>query len=185
MEMRQPFWRALAPIVATALLATVLTGVVPARAAATLLVPEQYPTITAAISAAVAGDVIDVAPGVYSGGLTVNKSVTIRGRAPDATDPRNNTTILDGGGVTPITVPAGPPHRDRASIGDDRARRDRARRETAAAALGHGSGTPAGRRHRVAHRDVDTSRPRDRPARLAPSGVEAAHRTTPSLDVAS
>lgn len=107
-EMREQLRHALGPIAAAAaLLSPLLMGVLPARAAATLLVPEQYPTIAAAVSAAVACDVIDVAPGVYAGGLTLNKSVTIRGRTPDTTDPRNNGTILDGGGVTPITVPSG------------------------------------------------------------------------------
>ena len=96
----------LAPVAVAALIASLLVSVVPARAAATLMVPEQYATIAAAVSASVNGDVIDVAPGVYTGAVTLTKSVTIRGRAPDATDPRNNTTILDGSGrsLTPITV---------------------------------------------------------------------------------
>lgn len=38
----------------------------PARAATTLRVPEDYSTISAAITAAAPGDTIDVAPGVYT-----------------------------------------------------------------------------------------------------------------------
>lgn len=80
----------------------------PARAAATIRVPEDYATISAAINAAVNGDTIDVAPGVYTGAIVLNKSVTLRGRFGDPDDPRNNTTILDSGGaVDVITVPSG------------------------------------------------------------------------------
>ena len=45
----------------------IVTMSAPARAATTLRVPEDYSTISAAITAAAPGDTIDVAPGVYSG----------------------------------------------------------------------------------------------------------------------
>jgi hypothetical protein len=96
-------------VVVLALLAPSLIGIAsPARAAATIRVPEDHATISAAISAAANGDTIDVAPGVYTGAVLLNKSVTLRGRFGDPEDPRNNTTILDAGGaVDVITVPAG------------------------------------------------------------------------------
>lgn len=79
----------------------------PARAATTLRVPEDYSTISAAITAAAPGDTIDVAPGVYTGAVTLNKSVTLRGRSPGS-DPRNNTTILEAAStVDVITIPSG------------------------------------------------------------------------------
>lgn len=42
-------------------------------------VPADYPTIPAAITAAVDGDVIYVAAGTWTGQLTVNKRITLRG----------------------------------------------------------------------------------------------------------
>ncbi|MEI6729277.1 MAG: right-handed parallel beta-helix repeat-containing protein [bacterium] len=47
--------------------------------AATLTVPTTYPTISAALTAATAGDVIDIAAGTYSENIIINKSVTLRG----------------------------------------------------------------------------------------------------------
>jgi pectin methylesterase-like acyl-CoA thioesterase len=82
-------------------------GVWTADAATTLRVPEDHPTIQAAIQAAKPGDVIDVAPGTYPGAITIDRSVTIVGRDHDPADPRNNTTILDGGGATVVTVVRG------------------------------------------------------------------------------
>lgn len=78
-----------------------------ADASATLRVPEDHPTIQAAIQAAADGDVIDVAPGTYAGPITVDRSVTIVGRDHDPADPRNDTTVLDGGGSTVVTVARG------------------------------------------------------------------------------
>jgi hypothetical protein len=79
----------------------------PAHAAATLRVPEDYTTISAAITAAAPGDTIDVAPGVYTGAVTLNRSLTLRGRSPGS-DPRNNTTILEAPStVDVITIPSG------------------------------------------------------------------------------
>src|SRR4029450_3102420 len=85
----------------------IVTMSAPARAATTLRVPEDYSTISAAITAAAPGDTIDVAPGVYTGGVTLNKSVTLRGRSPGS-DPRNNPTILEAAStVDVITIPSG------------------------------------------------------------------------------
>jgi len=80
----------------------------PAHAAATLRVPEDYSTISAAITAAVSGDTIDIAPGVYTGAVTLSKAITLRGRFADPNDPRNNTTILEASATLDvITIPSG------------------------------------------------------------------------------
>ncbi len=78
-----------------------------AEPSSTLLVPEDYPTIQLAIDAASPGQVIDVAPGTYLERITIPKPLTIRGRIYDPADPRNNPTVLDGGGMTVVTVPKG------------------------------------------------------------------------------
>jgi len=59
-------------------LALVLVGGLGYVSAATINVPADQPTISAAVAAASAGDVIVVAPGTYSENVTVNKSLTIR-----------------------------------------------------------------------------------------------------------
>ena len=46
---------------------------------ATIYVPADYSTIAAAITAASPGDTVDVAAGVYTGGVTVNKAITLLG----------------------------------------------------------------------------------------------------------
>ncbi|RLI43691.1 hypothetical protein DRO69_09035 [Candidatus Bathyarchaeota archaeon] len=53
-------------------------------------VPEEYPTIQAAINAASPGDTIIVTHGTYNENLLVNKSISIIGENPA-------TTIIDGG----------------------------------------------------------------------------------------
>lgn len=63
--------------------------------AATLRVPEDYPTISAAVKAAKPGDLISVAPGVYHETVSVpTPDLTIRGR-------NRNTVILDGNFTLP------------------------------------------------------------------------------------
>jgi parallel beta-helix repeat protein len=61
-------------------------------------VPEQYPTIQAAINAANTGDIIQVAAGTYNESITVNKSLKIIGES------RENTTIVSIDNVTEIAV---------------------------------------------------------------------------------
>jgi len=46
---------------------------------ATLQVPQDYPTIQAAIDAALPGDEIVISPGTYEGGLFIDKDLTLRG----------------------------------------------------------------------------------------------------------
>jgi hypothetical protein len=50
-----------------------------------LTVPGAYPTIQAAIDAAVAGDMISVAAGTYVGQLDINKAITVQGTGAAAT----------------------------------------------------------------------------------------------------
>jgi len=61
-------------------------------------VPEQYPTIQAAIDAANPGDIIQVAAGTYNESITVSKSLKIIGES------RENTTIVSINNVTAIAV---------------------------------------------------------------------------------
>jgi nitrous oxidase accessory protein NosD len=61
-----------------AVVCVVLTSAASAAQARQRRVPERYPTIQAAIDAASAGDVVDVAPGSYCG-ATVTTSVTLLG----------------------------------------------------------------------------------------------------------
>lgn len=67
------------------------------RAAMTLIVPDNYSTIQAAINAASSGDTILVRAGTYFQRLNLNKSVILTAEFYDANDPTNNTTIIDGG----------------------------------------------------------------------------------------
>lgn len=79
----------------------------PGRAATTLRVPEDYSTISAAISAAAPGDTVSVAPGVYTGAVTLSKPITLSGRSPGST-PTGNTTILEASAsLDVITIPSG------------------------------------------------------------------------------
>jgi len=63
--------------------------------AATIAVPGQQPTLAAALAAARAGDVIELAPGRYAeSGLEIERAVTIRGLGANAGE-----VVIDGGGV--------------------------------------------------------------------------------------
>ena len=63
----------------------------------TLVVPDDYSTIQAAINNANLGDSINVKRGVYQEHLTVNKTLSLIGESKD-------TTIVDGGGVDPGSI---------------------------------------------------------------------------------
>ncbi len=60
------------------------------QAQQTLNVPDEYPTITAAIDAAFAGDIISIAAGVYDERLTVDKNLTFIGAGEDLTILQNS-----------------------------------------------------------------------------------------------
>lgn len=75
----------------TLLPATLMAWIIIPAAADTLQVPQQYPTIQAAVNAAGAGDIIEVDSGTYPENVIVNKTVTIKGNSAA-------TTIVDGSG---------------------------------------------------------------------------------------
>ena len=75
-----------------------LTNIHETRAAKTLIVPDQYSTIGAAVKAASAGDTVYVKSGVYNENVLVDKQLTLEGQS------RSNTTILGSGGSTPTAV---------------------------------------------------------------------------------
>jgi len=58
----------------------------------TRYVPSQYPSIQAAVTAALEGDIIQVAAGTYYEQVSINKTLTIQGENPQ-------TTIVDGNGT--------------------------------------------------------------------------------------
>src|SRR5688572_11550336 len=90
--------RAVRRLLPAVLAASLLVAVVPADAAVTVRVPQDHPTIQAAIDASSPGDTILIAPGVYNENVIVDRSVSLVAATFDAADPRNNTAILDGGG---------------------------------------------------------------------------------------
>ena len=75
-----------------------------ARAAVTVRVPQDYASIQAALNAVSSGDTIKVAPGIYTDNLTIDESITLVAATYDQSNPRNNTAILDGAGVTVVTI---------------------------------------------------------------------------------
>ena len=78
--------------------------------AATLIVPDGYPTIQAAIDAAGPGDTILVRPGTYFENVTLDKPVVLTAESFDVNDPTRNTTLIDGGSsglVDTLTIPPG------------------------------------------------------------------------------
>ena len=76
----------------------------------TLIVPDHYATVQAAINAAAPGDTILVRSGTYLENLTLNKPVILTGESFNPDDPTQNTTVIDGGASSPnptILIPAG------------------------------------------------------------------------------
>jgi hypothetical protein len=87
----------------------VLALLLPApRTAATIRVPEDRPTVQAAVDAARDGDTVLVSPGLYRECVTVRKSVTIASRFLETKDPSDvERTVIEGKGKPVITVPKG------------------------------------------------------------------------------
>jgi hypothetical protein len=76
------------------------TPSVPARNSITIAVPSDYPTIQAAINAAIDGDTIAVKAGTYNENIIINKSIKLIGEFP-------TSIIVDGqGSGNAITVSA-------------------------------------------------------------------------------
>jgi len=75
----------------TLLPATLMAWIIVPATADTLQVPQEYPTIQAAVNAAGTGDIIEVGAGTYPENVIVNKTVIIRGDSA-------TTTVVDGGG---------------------------------------------------------------------------------------
>ena len=83
----------------TALASLALSLALPAAAQTTLRVPADYPTIQAAINAAVAGDTVLVSPGSYPERLNYDgKAITVISEGGPA------TTIIDGGNSGNVLV---------------------------------------------------------------------------------
>lgn len=80
--------------------ALVVFGVHRLSAQSTLTVPGQFPTIQAAIAAAVHGDTVLVSPGTYGGPITFSGT---RVHLLSVAGP-NATTIIGGGGIPTITM---------------------------------------------------------------------------------
>ncbi len=69
------------------------------RASATLTVPDNYPTITSAVSHASQGDIIFVKSGIYRENIQINKSLTLDGQ-----DSKNTIIIGNGGPNEPAVL---------------------------------------------------------------------------------
>jgi hypothetical protein len=70
-------------------------------------VPDNYPTIQAAVSASKPGDIIQVRAGTYAENVILDRAVTLTAETFDAANPANNQTVIDGGtGTATITIPA-------------------------------------------------------------------------------
>jgi len=87
---KQRFLRTL--LLLTLLPATLMPWLIVPAVADTLQVPQEYPTIQAAVNAAGTGDVVEVDAGTYLENVIVNKTVTIRGASA-------TSTVVDGGGI--------------------------------------------------------------------------------------
>ncbi len=94
---------------AACLTALWLTGAGPAAATRTLCVaagtPGCYATIQAAVDAAANGDTIQVAGGTYAGGVTIAKSVDLRGAGSGATRIKGGGPVVTIGDLAGATTP--------------------------------------------------------------------------------
>jgi len=85
--------------ISTWMLALLLLQVIPPAAnAANLRVPLQYPTIQAAIDAAVTGDIVHVSPGFYAENINFNGKaisvIAVRGPRPAVIDGRSKASVV-------------------------------------------------------------------------------------------
>jgi uncharacterized repeat protein (TIGR02543 family) len=71
----------------------------------TLTVPEEYPTITAAIAAASPGDTIMVGPGTYNEEVVIDKAVKVLGSGAGSTFINGTGVVLASAGLVKITAP--------------------------------------------------------------------------------
>ena len=69
------------------------------HASNTLIVPQDYPTITSAVNHASPGDVIVVKQGIYYENIQINKSLTLLGE-----DSKNTIIIGNGGPNEPAVL---------------------------------------------------------------------------------
>lgn len=84
--------RVLTRMVFMLMVCTVFAMAVPTNiSAATITVPDDYPTIQQAINGAIAGDTVYVRAGTYYEHVTIGKSLSLEGED-------RNTTIIDAGG---------------------------------------------------------------------------------------
>lgn len=75
------------------------------QAASVLRVPEEYPTIQAAINAAGTADIVQVGTGTYNENLILDRPIILTAASFDSVNPANNTTVIEGGGGVAITIP--------------------------------------------------------------------------------
>jgi uncharacterized repeat protein (TIGR02543 family) len=71
----------------------------------TLTVPEEYPTITAAIVAASPGDTILVGPGTYNEEVVIDKAVNVLGSGAGSTFINGTGVVLASAGLVKIAAP--------------------------------------------------------------------------------
>lgn len=70
-------------------------------------VPDDYPTIQAAVNAAQPSDIIQVRVGTYNENVVLDRAITLTADAFDQINPTINATIINGGnGSAAITIPA-------------------------------------------------------------------------------
>jgi parallel beta-helix repeat protein len=91
--MMQKYVATIVGLAVICLVASFMVNVQLGWASRTRVVPDEYPTIDAAIRAASSGDTIRVKSGVYQENLVIDKSLSLIG------EDRRNTTIMGNGGV--------------------------------------------------------------------------------------